>query len=177
MKSRRFLLKINDLEQIYIAFQQIYPRFGDREVIFLRYMDISMAHLRTKKVLRRIQFRHHCPVCVTEVVIFEVYPHALYLPRGIFHGVHRLDLPVWEAVHKLRGRNFASVQVINEALFLFPDGGKLDGIFRPPPRQVLKIHFQFVVHVDCPSAAPRLNGDELDKPVLILHLPVNGDCP
>lgn len=139
LKSRRFLLKINDLERIYIALQQIYPRFGDRKVIFLRYMDISMAHLRTKKVLRRIQFRHHCPVCVTEVVIFEVYPHALYLPRGIFHGVHRLNLSVWEAVHKLRGRNFASVQVINEALFLFPDGGKLDGIFRPPPRQVLKI--------------------------------------
>lgn len=134
LKSRRFLLKINDLEQIYIAFQQIYSRFGDREVIFLRYMDISMAHLRTKKVLRRVQLRHHGSVCVTEVMIFEVYPHALYLPRGIFHGVHCLDLSVWEAVHKPRGRNFASIQVINEALFLFPDGGKLDGIFRLPPR-------------------------------------------
>lgn len=53
-KSHRFLLKINDLEQIYITFQQTYPRFGNSEVIFLRYMDISMAHLRTKKVLRRI---------------------------------------------------------------------------------------------------------------------------
>lgn len=75
--SRRFLLKIRNLEPIYVVFQQIYPRFGDGEVIFLRYMDICVTHLRTKKVLRRIQLRHHGSVCVTEVMIFEVNPHAL----------------------------------------------------------------------------------------------------
>lgn len=75
--SHRFLLEIVDLEPIYVVFQQIHPRFGDCEVIFLRYMDVSMAHLSAKEMLRCVQLCHHGSVCVAEVMIFEVYPHAL----------------------------------------------------------------------------------------------------
>ena len=74
--SHRFLSEIGNLEPVYVVFQQINPRFGDCEVIFLRYMDISMAHLSAKEMLGRVQLCHHGSVGVAEVMIFEIYPHA-----------------------------------------------------------------------------------------------------
>ena len=121
-----------------------------------------------------IQLRHHRPVCVTEVVIFEIYPvFGLNLPRGVFHGVHRLDFPIWQTVHKLSGGNFAPVQILNNTLVLFPQVGKVELVLLPPLRQTLKVHFQFVTHLDCTLCVAGFEGHQLDTPLLVLHLPVN----
>ena len=65
-----------------------------------------MAHLITEKMGGGIHFRHHGFVDVAQVVVFE---HDVILafefPRGVFRGVHRLDFPVGQAVHKLCGRD------------------------------------------------------------------------
>ena len=43
----------------------------------------------------------------------------------------------------------------------------------PPLRQILKIHFQFVAHLDCTLCVAGFEGHKLDTPLLVLHLPVN----
>ena len=107
-------------------------------------------------------------------MIFEHYPaFGLNLPRVELHGVHRLDFPIWQTVHKLRGGNFAPVQILNNTLVLFPQVGKAELVLLPSLRQTLKVHFQFVAHLDCPLCVAGFKGHQLDTPLLVLHLPVN----
>lgn len=122
----------------------------------------------------RIQLRHHSPIGMTQIVILEHYPaFGLNFPRVELHGVYRLDFPIWQTVHKLRGGNFASVQILNDTLVLFPQVGKVELVLLPPLRQILKIHFQFVAHLDCTLCVAGFEGHKLDTPLLVLHLPVN----
>ena len=135
-----------------------------------------MAHLITEKVGGGIHFRHHSSVCMPQVVIFE---HDVILafefPRGVFHGVHRLNFSVRQTVHKFRGRDLLAAQVLYNALVLFSQGGVLEHILFPPRRQLLKIHFQFIAHVDGTFGVAGFQRHQLNKAVLVLHLPVNQD--
>ena len=58
-------------------------------------------------------------------------------------------------------------------LVLFPQVGKVELVLLPPLRQILKIHFQFVAHLDCTLCVAGFEGHKLDTPLLVLHLPVN----
>ena len=83
-----------------------------------------MAHLITKKVSGGIHFCHHGSVGVAQVVVFE---HDVILtfefPRGIFHGVYRLDFAIRQTVHKFGGGDFLSVQILYDPLVLLPKVG------------------------------------------------------
>lgn len=76
-----------------------------------------------------IHFRHERAIGMPQVVIFEVNMKPGFdFPRGVFHGVHRLDFPVRQTVDKLRGKNPLAAQVLNEPLILGAQRGKLNFI-------------------------------------------------
>ena len=135
-----------------------------------------MPHLIAENVGGGIHFCHHGSVGVAQVVVFE---HDVILafefPRGVFHGVHRLDFSIWQTVHKLRGRDLLAVQVLYDTLVLLSQGGVLEHILFPPLGQLLKIHFQFIAHVDGALGVAGFQRHQLDKTVLVLHLPINQD--
>ena len=107
-------------------------------------------------------------------MILEHYPvFAFNLPCRVLHRIYRLDFSVWQAVHKLSGGDFHSIQVLYNPLVLFPQIGKVKLVMLPPPCQFLKVHFQFVAHLDCPLCVAGFEGHQLDTAFLVLHLPVN----
>lgn len=86
-----------------------------------------MPHLIAQQMGGGIHFRHQRAIGVPQVVVFEVnVKPGLDFPRGVFHGVHRLDFPVRQTVDKLRGKNLLAAQVLNEPLVLGAQRGKLN---------------------------------------------------
>ena len=137
------------LQLIQVVQKHINACFCHSEIIALCHMDIAVPHLIAKQVFRRIQLRHERAEGVTKIVVFEFDPQLAFdFSRRIFEGVDCLDGSVWQTVHKLRRGNLSSVQIVNEALLLFPQGGKLFRIFLPLLRQLLKVHFQSVAEID-----------------------------
>ena len=88
-----------------------------------------MPHLIAQQMGGGIHFRHERAIGVPQVVIFEVnMKPGLDFPRGVFHGVHRLDFPVRQTVDKFRGKNLLAAQVLNEPLILGAQRGELNFI-------------------------------------------------
>jgi hypothetical protein len=116
-------------------------------------MDVAMAHLIAKKVLRGIQLCHPRPVGVAKIVILKVDPKLLFdVPGGVLHCVHRLDRAIGEAIHHFSRGDPLAIQIVNETLLLFAHCFEPDCVLRPPRRKFLKIHLQLIAQVHCAVA-------------------------
>ena len=59
---------------IQVLLKNIHSALGNRNVVFLRHMNIAVPHLVTKKMCRRIHFSHHGSEGVPQKMILEVDP-------------------------------------------------------------------------------------------------------
>ena len=70
-----------------------------------------------------------------------------------------------------------SVNVRDKGLVLCPLCGQSRRLCLVLPLQVSEIGFQFVAHVDRSAGISGFEGHQFNQSLLVLHLPVNGDCP
>ena len=86
-----------------------------------------MPHLIAQQMGGGIHFRHERAIGVPQMVIFEVnMKPGLDFPRGVFHGVHRLNFPIRQTVDEFRGKNLFAAQILNLPPILFPQRGELN---------------------------------------------------
>ena len=83
------------LQLIDFVLQNIYPGFGDSEIIEMGYMDMAVSHLRAKKMLRGVQLCHSSTIGMPKIMIFEVNSEFFfYSSRMEFHRIDGLNLAV-----------------------------------------------------------------------------------
>lgn len=139
-------------------------------------MDVTMPHLAAEQMRWRVQLCHHGSIGVTEVVIFEIHPQPAFdFSGGVLEGIDRLNPPVRQTIHQCGGGDCLPVDVFNHSLVLLAEAGKILFIFCPP----LCFFPQMVPHgfteLDGSLGIARLGRNQLDKALLVLHLPVDGD--
>ena len=117
-------------ELIYFFFQDIDSSFGNGEIIKLGDMDMTVPHLRAKKMLGGIQFCHSSAIGMSKIMIFEVNSERCFYGLGVeLHRVDSLNLPIRQTVYKFCAGKSASVKVGYDGLILFPNSRQILDVF------------------------------------------------
>ena len=161
---------------IKVLLQDVNAAFGNGDVILLRDLYFAMSHLITEQVRGRVHLCHHGSVGVPQVMVLELHLKPLLdLTGGVLKGVDGLDGSIGQTVDQLRGVYLGSVHIFDQPPLLFPQGRKPHFILLPLLVQLQEVGSQGGAHIDGSVCVLRLRGNQLDKPLLVLHLPVNRD--